>query len=141
MEAPVKKCLPLKVRNYHIDAYGHVNNAHYLTFLEEARTVFLEELGYDLADLRRRGYQIFITEVKIKYKQSAQLGDELLIYGWFGELSSRRATWQHEIYERGSNRLVAVASVSGMFLKDDKVVVIPPDIRKALEQLYIAPHS
>lgn len=27
----------IRVRNYHLDGYGHVNNARYLEFLEEAR--------------------------------------------------------------------------------------------------------
>ncbi|XLM23374.1 thioesterase, partial [Chromobacterium piscinae] len=27
----------IKVRGYHLDLFGHVNNARYLEFLEEAR--------------------------------------------------------------------------------------------------------
>lgn len=34
--------MKLTVRNYHLDGYGHVNNARYLEFLEEARWAFLK---------------------------------------------------------------------------------------------------
>ena len=33
----------IKVRGFHTDLYGHVNNARYLEFLEEARWEFLEQ--------------------------------------------------------------------------------------------------
>lgn len=31
----------LRVRGYHLDGYGHVNNARYLEFMEEGRWAFL----------------------------------------------------------------------------------------------------
>lgn len=37
--------MKLTVRNYHLDGYGHVNNARYLEFLEEARWTFFQEIG------------------------------------------------------------------------------------------------
>lgn len=38
--------MKLTVRNYHLDGYGHVNNARYLEFLEEARWAFLRNTVY-----------------------------------------------------------------------------------------------
>jgi thioesterase-3 len=32
-----------KVRGYHLDLYGHVNNARYLEFLEEGRWSYYEK--------------------------------------------------------------------------------------------------
>ena len=34
--------MKLTVRNYHLDGYGHVNNARSLEVLEEARCAFFE---------------------------------------------------------------------------------------------------
>lgn len=47
---PEKMRIQLRVRNHHIDWYGHVNNPQYLTFLEEARTDIL--LGSGCLGLR-----------------------------------------------------------------------------------------
>lgn len=37
--------MKLTVRNYHLDGYGHVNNARYLEFLEEARWTFFKSMA------------------------------------------------------------------------------------------------
>lgn len=43
----------IPVRYSDLDTMGHVNNAAYATYLEEARTAFFrEEVGIDLADAR-----------------------------------------------------------------------------------------
>ena len=33
----------MRVRGYHLDGYGHVNNARYLEFMEEGRWAFFDE--------------------------------------------------------------------------------------------------
>ncbi len=38
--------MKLTVRNYHLDGYGHVNNARYLEFLEEARWTFFKSMTF-----------------------------------------------------------------------------------------------
>lgn len=133
---PEKLCLSIKVRNYHIDSYGHVNNAQYLNYLEDARTDFFDELGFSLPSLRARGLQIFITNVNLRYRQPAKLGDTLLVYGWLGELASRRATWQHQVLNQQTSELVLTASVSGMFLNDGRLASIPQDIRAVMQRIY-----
>lgn len=35
--------IDIKVRGYHLDLYGHVNNARYLEFLEEARWAYFDD--------------------------------------------------------------------------------------------------
>lgn len=131
----------VKVRNHHIDAYGHVNNAQYLTFLEDARTDFFEELGYSLALLAERKIQVFLTEVTIQYKRPAQLLDILEIYGWFIDINNRKATWQHEIYNKETGKLILTGTATGMFLENGRLVTIPEDIRQAMMKLYIPPAS
>ncbi len=127
----------VKVRNHHIDSYGHVNNAQYLTFLEDARTDFFEELGYSLSVLAQRNVQVFLTEVTLQYKRPAELLDVLEIYGWFIEIANRKATWQHEIYKKGDKKLILAGTATGMFLENGQLVTIPGDIRQAMMKLYI----
>ena len=43
--------LRLKVRHHEVDAYGHVNHAHYVHYLETARVEVLE-LGLGLPEMR-----------------------------------------------------------------------------------------
>ena len=67
------------VRTYECDAYGHVNNATYLNYLEYARFEFLRDVGFDYSAAVNAGYGIYIARVEIDYKKPAFLDDELLI--------------------------------------------------------------
>ena len=40
----------IKIRGYHIDAFGHVNHARYIQFMEEARWDYFDK-HRDIADM------------------------------------------------------------------------------------------
>jgi YbgC/YbaW family acyl-CoA thioester hydrolase len=68
----------LNVRGYELDSFGHVNNAVYLNYFEQARWEIIKQ-----ADLINwfRDNQLFlvVTETKVRYSSEAKLFDELLI--------------------------------------------------------------
>lgn len=134
-----KKRTVIKVRNHHVDAYGHVNNATYFNYLEDARTDFFEELGYSLEVLAERKVRVYLTEVTAHYRHPAQVNDLLEIYGWFIKISNRRATWQHEIYNLKTGRLVLTGTATGMFTVNGRLARIPEDMQAAMRRLYIPP--
>ena len=47
--------IDIKVRGYHLDLYGHVNNARYLEFLEEARWAYFDDEA-DLVAYMHEGF-------------------------------------------------------------------------------------
>lgn len=58
----------LKIRGYHCDAYGHVNNARYLEFLEEARWALLEPvLNEKFFD--KQNLLIVVVNINISYRK------------------------------------------------------------------------
>jgi acyl-CoA thioester hydrolase len=69
----------LTVRTYECDAYGHVNNANYLHYLEYARHEFLKAIGFDFAGSMAAGYGLYVTRIEIDYKRPAILDDRLTI--------------------------------------------------------------
>lgn len=131
----------VKVRNHHIDSYGHVNNAKYLTYLEDARTDFFENLGYSLEILADRKIRVYLTDITLRFKRPAQVNDLLEIYGWFIEITNRKATWQHEIIDQQKGKLILTGTATGMFLENGRLVMIPEDIREAMMRLYIPPET
>ena len=58
----------LTVRTYECDAYGHVNNAVYLNYLELGRHSFLKEAGFDYAAIVAAGYGLYVVRVEIDSK-------------------------------------------------------------------------
>jgi len=73
----------IRVRNYHLDGYGHVNNARYLEFLEEARWAFFEEHGF-LSEID--GLMLVVVRTDIRYRRAAVDGDILRFEGRLKEL-------------------------------------------------------
>ena len=54
----------IKIRGYHLDAYGHVNNARWVELLEEARWQWLDE-DIDLASWDAKGQGIAVVNLMI----------------------------------------------------------------------------
>jgi len=66
-----------RVRTYECDAYGHVNNAVYLNYLEYARDLYIEHQGLDYQGLVASGSGIFVSEARLSYLSPAVPGEEL----------------------------------------------------------------
>ena len=75
------------VHNCHLDGYGHVNNARYLEFLEQARWTYFRRAGV-LDELG--GARLVVAHIDIRYRHAAVLDDELLIASRLLEVQSRR---------------------------------------------------
>jgi len=69
----------LTVRSYECDAYGHVNNAVYLNYLECARHELLRAVGLDYALMRAAGFSLLVARVDIQYRRPAVPDDELVV--------------------------------------------------------------
>lgn len=70
--------LPLKVRDYEVDAEGIVNNANYLHYLEHTRHEFCEQAGLSFRTMRERGLTPVVSRIEIKYLHSLGLGDSMV---------------------------------------------------------------
>ena len=68
----------LSVRGYHLDVYGHVNNARYLEFLEEARWRFFAEKGV-IKQLTGDLLGMVVVNININYRRAALIHEELEI--------------------------------------------------------------
>ena len=98
------KC-SLTVRTYECDGYGHVNNAHYLHYLEYGRHEFLKDAGFDYAASIAAGYGIYVARIEIDYKKPALYDDELLIKSWPIKKGAVSGILAQEIW-RGEDLLV-----------------------------------
>jgi len=71
-----KITVPVEIRFADLDAYGHVNSAKFITYLETARTkLFLERFS----DLMNSGIVFLVAKVECEYKKPLMLAPEVLI--------------------------------------------------------------
>jgi acyl-CoA thioester hydrolase len=106
----------IKIRWRDVDNYGHVNNAVYLTYLEEARDAWAHEVLGDAFDF-------VIVRVAIDYRRELSLDDEEVIVRCLGAGYGRASirTTEQIVTSDGTVRAEA-ASV---------IVAHDPDARKA----------
>jgi len=131
-------CITYKVRGYHIDTNGHVNNAVYLNYLEDARDDFLEHLGLSISGFLQQGVLVFLSEVRIKFHMPALYGDRVEVWGWLCELRRVKSTWKMELRRAGTGELLAEAWIRAAFLNaDQRIIRIPEEARATLETVHI----
>lgn len=68
--------IPIEVRFADLDAYGHVNNATYFTYLEIARTRLHRE-RFRVAG--RQGLLFMVVRAECEYRQPIEFGDRVVI--------------------------------------------------------------
>lgn len=70
---------PLVVKKEHLDVFGHVNNAVYLTLFEEARWDLMKKGGYDLKKIQETKLGPIILEVNARFLKELKAGDKITI--------------------------------------------------------------
>ena len=104
----------LSVRSYECDAYGHVNNANYLHYLEVARGEYLHAVGLDYLGLIAAGYGLYVVKVCIEYKSPAFSEDKLEIET--ETLISRKVSGRMRQVVRRGETVLATAEVDWGFV-------------------------
>ena len=99
----------LSIRSYHLDGYGHVNNARYLEFLEEARWAWFEAAGLLplLGDT-----QLVVSRIDIRYRRPSTAGDVLQINSHIRDVQPRQVLLTQNIVLAGSDKSVVEAELT-----------------------------
>ena len=123
----------LRVRHYEMDALGHVNNAVYQHYLEQAAIEHSEHLGFGLERYRQLEGTFVMRRLEIDYRRPAVAGDELEVTTWLQEMRGSRAIRHYEIRKQGESNLLVTAEALWVWvdLKAMRPRAIPPVILEA----------
>jgi acyl-CoA thioester hydrolase len=125
----------IHVRSSELDAFGHVNHAVYLNYLEHGRFEALEEAGFSWAVLDERGWAIFVVRIEVDYLAEATRGDELIVRTWADSFRRTSMILAQEIV-RGEDRgtVVARARVTAVWMgPNHRPLRVPPEVRAGLQ--------
>ena len=86
-----------RVRHHEMDALGHVNNAVYLHYLEQAAIQHSSALGYDTPHLNALGGLFIARRHEIDYLRPAVADDLLQVVTWAAEMTGARALREYAI--------------------------------------------
>ena len=118
-----------RVRFRDLDGFGHVNNAVYLTYLEEARNALLRHLGLarEVAEIT-----MILARVEIDFRAQVDAGEELEIGVRPVRLGTKSFELEYEL--RADGRVVAEARtvLVGYDYEANVSIEIPDEWRRSL---------
>ena len=93
----------IKVRGYHADFYGHVNNARYLEFFEEDRWALLES-KIDLKKWAQQGLIFLVVNINVNYRLAVPVGETLIVTTNLEKIGNRSVVLEQKILLKESRR-------------------------------------
>jgi len=123
---------PLTIREQHLDTFGHVNNATYLTLFEEARWELITQNGYGLSYIRETGLGPTILEINIKFMKELRLRQEIIIESKMISYEGKIGKLIQTMVRNNEPCCVAEFTV-GLFSVTERKLVLPtPEWLKAI---------
>jgi acyl-CoA thioester hydrolase len=123
---------PVQVRWRDLDAFGHVNNATFASYLEMARTEVWTRLFGGRSAL---AIPFFVKQLQIDYKRPIALENEVRVWLRVGELRGASFTFEYVVEANGQTAAEAVTRLACVDKETARPVAIEPDVREALATL------
>jgi acyl-CoA thioester hydrolase len=119
--------VPVRYRD--LDPLGHVNNAVYASYMEQARTKYLQEL----LDTPPADVQAVIAHLELDYRQPIEGDDDVTVALATTALGESSVTMTYEIRADGA---VAATGETVMVAVDDVkgAVPLPADVRSTIAE-------
>jgi len=115
------------VRGYELDSYGHVNNAVYVSYTEQARWEILKNAGL-LDSFLEKDLLLIVTETNIRYMRELKLFDKIEISTEI-KIESPYLVFYHDILNLTKNIKSAKAAIKTLLIDKER---IPQDIPSEL---------
>ncbi|MDJ0622296.1 MAG: thioesterase family protein [Desulfocapsaceae bacterium] len=106
----------IRVRGYHADFYGHVNNARFLEFFEEGRWSKLENV-LNLPQLVKKGYVFLVVNINVNYRRAVPVGETILVGTTVENIGNKSVALKQEIVFK-KNREVAADAIVTFVIQD-----------------------
>jgi len=125
----------IEVRYGDLDPQGHVNNAKFLTYMEQARVFYLKHLKlWEGGSFLNLG--IILADVQITFKKALQFGDPVRVGVRISRIGNKSMTSEYRLEDgRDANLFATGSSVLVAYnYQNNQPVAIPDEWRKTIVQ-------
>ena len=124
----------IEVRYGDLDPQGHVNNAKYLTYFEQARIAYWIEMGFFTTDQSFMEIGVILADVHLTYLAPVYFGQKIKVGVHVARLGNKSMTWEQNVLDAESGRELAKAEivVVAYDYKQEKTIPIPPEWREKI---------
>tara|TARA_R110002124_G_scaffold97447_2_gene242408 strand:- start:1451 stop:1846 length:396 start_codon:yes stop_codon:yes gene_type:complete len=122
------------IKEHHLDFMGHVNNAVYLTILEEARWEFLKNQNYTMQDIKDTGIAPIILECNIKFIKELILRQEIIIKSQVTSFDGKIGIMQQNIFNENDVLCSSAKFTFGFFdVKARKLITSDETLKNIID--------
>lgn len=123
----------LKIREFHVDSLGHVNNATYLAILEEARWEVITNNGYGFHEVQKYQKGPVILEVNLKFMKEIRLRETVRITTELLDYQGKIGRMKQQIIKENGELAAEAIFVFGFFdLATRRLIDPTPEWNKAI---------
>jgi acyl-CoA thioester hydrolase len=127
---------PIEVRFADVDAFGHVNNAKYLTYVEQARVKYFNDIVDWTYDWSKEG--IILAKADIDFMQPVLFRDEIVVMTRCSRLGTKSFDLQYQVMKYKNNEAVLMANCTTVMVAFNyvhkKSIVMPEEWKQALRK-------
>lgn len=126
----------ITIRGFHIDVFGHTNNARYLEFLEIARWEAMQTL-IDSGFFANRNLGFVVVNININYKNPSFINNVLEIKTQMKSVGNKSSVVHQDVYDKHKKHLICEADVTFVLidLTTRKAVQLDDELRNVLENI------
>ena len=125
---------PIEVRYGELDPQGHVNNAKFLTYFEQARIEYWIQMGFFSRDQSFMEIGVIIADVHITYLEPVYFGQNIKVGVRVVRLGNKSMNWEQNVVDADTGRELARGElvVVTYDYKQEKTIPIPQRWREKI---------
>lgn len=122
------------IREFHLDSFGHVNNAAYVMLYEEARWDFITKHGFGLDYIQKNQVGPVILDLKVRFKRELKNREAIKITSQTIEIVSPKVMVLEQKMYKSDGKVASEASFTvGFFdMRARKLIDASPEWMKAI---------
>ena len=108
-----------KIQYYETDGMRIVHHSNYIRWMEEARSAYMDALGYGYAQMESEGVSIPVIGISCQYKSMMRFGQTCRIELRITAVSQVRMSVAYEFYNAEDGTLCCTGSSDHCFVNQD----------------------
>ena len=127
---------PTEVRYGDLDPQGHVNNAKYLTYFEQARIYYLMQLGLFSKDQSFMEVGVIIADIQITFHSITHYGDDIKIGVKTTRIGNKSLAIAQCVMQSETGKIMASGKVVMVTFdyEGQKTIPVPPEWKQKISE-------
>jgi len=125
---------PIDVRYGDLDPQGHVNNAKFLTYFEQARIQYLMQLGLFNAEQSFLEVGVILAETRVTFRAPIHYGQKIRVGMKISKIGNKSIQSEHQILDVDTNveHANGIAVLVAYDYQKSQPITVPEKWRKAI---------